>query len=128
MVSGNSTILYVVIFTTLKEIARLRLLEINENFVHLQKQKEMFWIIGLIGFLVICCPYVLHLLAPVGKFILLLTYFLFGVPVTWVLRIFRKPSTPEEEDKLSEDSTKMAILLLFLTFIGLLIWWEIRAA
>lgn len=128
MDSGNSTILYVVILTTLKEIARLRLLEINENFVHLQKQKEMFWIIGLIGFLVICWPYVLQLLAPVGKFILLLTYFLFVVPVTWILRIFRKPSTPEEEDKLSEDSTKMAILLLFLTIIGLLIWWEIRAA
>lgn len=88
----------------------------------------MFWIIGLIIFLVICWPYILQLLAPVGKFILLLTYFLFGVPVTWVLRIFRKPSTPEEEDKLSEDSTKIATLLLCLTIIGLLTWWAIRAA
>lgn len=84
----------------------------------------MFWIIAIIILLIICWPYILQLLAPVGKFILIITF----VPVIWIFKLFRRPTTQAEEDKLGEDAAKVATLLLCITIIGLLTWWGIRVA
>lgn len=84
----------------------------------------MFWIIAIIILLIVCWPYILQLLAPVGKFILIITF----APVIWIFKLFRRPTTQAEEDKLGEDAAKVATLLLCITIIGLLTWWGIRVA
>lgn len=79
----------------------------------------MFWIVFLIGFLIICWPFILQILAPVGKLIIMITY----IPVMWIFKLFRRTTTQAEEDKLEEDAAKFAALLLCLTILGLLTWW-----
>ena len=82
----------------------------------------MFWIIAIIVLLVICWPFILHLLAPVAAFIITII----AAPCIWLLKAFRRPTTQAEEDKLSEDAAKLATILLCLTIMGLVIWWGIR--
>lgn len=84
----------------------------------------MLWFLFAIGFIIILWPLILRILAPVGKFILIITF----VPVIWIFKLFRRPTTQAEEDKLGEDAAKVATLLLCITIIGLLTWWGIRVA
>lgn len=83
----------------------------------------MFWIIGIIILLVICWPFILHLLAPVAAFIITII----AAPCIWILKAVRRPTTQAEEDKLSEDAAKAATLILFLIIFSLFIWWICRS-
>ena len=82
----------------------------------------MLWFIALVILIVICWPYLIHFLAPVGTFIITI----FAAPCVWILKAFRRPKTQAEEDKMTEDASKLAALLLCITVMGLVIWWGIR--
>lgn len=82
----------------------------------------MLWFLFAIGLIIILWPLILRILAPVGKFILMIIF----VPMIWILKLFRRPATQAEEDKLSEDAAKLATALLCLTIMGLVIWWGIQ--
>ena len=78
----------------------------------------MFWIIAIIILLVVCWPYLLAFLAPVGAFIVTII----AAPCIWILKIIRRPTTQAEEDVLSEDAAKIATVILFLIIVAILIW------
>lgn len=82
----------------------------------------MLWFLGIIGFVIILWPLIIQLLALIGNIILTVV----GVPMIWIFRLFCRPTTQAEEDKMFEDFAKIATLLLCLAILGLIIWWGIR--
>ena len=82
----------------------------------------MLWFLVILGFIIILWPLILRILAPVGKIVLTVV----TVPMIWIFRIFRRPTTQAEEDKMSDDLAKLTTLLVCLAIMGLVIWWGIR--
>lgn len=82
----------------------------------------MFWLIAIVILLVICWPYILTLLAPVGTFLVVIA----SAPVVWTLKFIRRPKTQDEEDKLTKDASKGGFVILCLLIISLVTWIAIR--